>query len=449
MQLPIAIITAFNEKSNENYENVNYDFNWHTFSGNAGAWYTPANGDILHFRLGVKSAFSEGDAEGTIPMGGGNRNYSIIARIMYTHSFLDKFQWNIGGKFEQARFETANRPDAEENILIRSSDKKFNIYEIYSDISYQINNYFTCYAGLNFQYYNGNLKNFCVSPRAKISFSKNRFTFWADYAQTAQYLSLYPYFTVKTPVDIWYPLEKNMKPALCHQYSIGAEQEIQGGLTLYAGIFYKKMKHVKDFSSGLSTKYTALTDNMITGSGHARGVEFNLALEHRKISARFNYTLSESKRKFAEINNGKSFFPPYDVKHNVVVNTSYDISTRLTFNSLWTFSSGVYTTFPVGVAVAHNISSSQNKPILVPVYTDRYNYKLPNNHRLDLSLDYTIPYKYASLKLSIGAYNVYNQSNPSFVYFKAEQTANNHTKFIPKSKVMLPFIPYISFKIKL
>ena len=73
---------------------------------------------------------------------------------------MDKFQWNIGGKFEQARFETANRPDAEENILIRSSDKKFNIYEIYSDISYQINNYFTCYAGLNFQYYNGNLKNF-------------------------------------------------------------------------------------------------------------------------------------------------------------------------------------------------------------------------------------------------------------------------------------------------
>ena len=101
-----------------------------------------------------------------------------------------------------------------------------------------------------------------------------------------------------------------------------------------------------------------------------------------------------------------------------MVNTSYDISTRLTFNSLWTFSSGVYTTFPVGVAVAHNISSSQNKPILVPVYTDRYNYKLPNNHRLDLSLDYTIPYKYASLKLSIGAYNVYNQSNPSLSILK-------------------------------
>ena len=36
-----------------------------------------------------------------------------------------------------------------------------------------------------------------------------------------------------------------------------------------------------------------------------------------------------------------------------------------------------------------------------------------------------------------------------YPYFKAEQTATNHTKFIPKSKVMLPFIPYISFKIKL
>lgn len=92
-----------------------------------------------------------------------------------------------------------------------------------------------------------------------------------------------------------------------------------------------------------------------------------------------------------------------------MVNTSYDISTRLTFNSYGHFLQGLYH-IPCRSSCAHNISSSQNQPVLVPVYTDRYNYKLPNNHRLDLNLDYTIPYKLASLKLSIGAYNVYNQS---------------------------------------
>lgn len=430
-------------------ENIRYDFNWHTFSGNIGSWYTSANGDILHIRIGMKSGFSKGDANGTISMGGGNRNYSAIARILYTHSFSEKIQLNTGAKFEQARFETADKPDVDNNILIRSSDKKFNIYEFYFDLTYRLNNYFTFYGGANYQFYKGASSVHQVSPRAKISFSKGGLTLWTDYAQTAQYLSLYPYFTVKTPVDIWYPLEKHMRPTLCHQISVGAEQEIGGGLSLYAGLFYKKMRHVKDFASEVSTKYTALTDNMIEGRGNARGLELNVALNRPRFNMRMNYTLSESKRKFAEINQGKAFFPPYDVKHNIVFNSSYDIHPRLVLNVLWTFSSGVYTTFPVGVVVAHNITGSENKPVLVPVYTDRYNYKLPDNHRLDMNLDYIIPHKHTQIKISIGAYNLYNKSNPSFVYFKPEETADNHTKFIPKSKVILPFIPYISLRLKL
>lgn len=430
-------------------EDVDYQFNWHTFSGNAGCWYTPSNGDMLHLRIGVKSTFSKGDADGSLPMGGGNRHYSIIGRASYTHTCSEKLQITAGGKFEQSRIETANKPDLKDNILIRSSDKKYNITECYSNITYNLNSYFTFYSGINYQYFNGATKIHRISPRAKLNFTRNGLSLWIDYAQSVQYLSLYPYFTVKTPVDIWYPLDKNSKPAICHQYSLGAEQAIGASLTLYAGLFYKKMFHVKDFSSGIHTEYTALTDNMIDGKGHAKGLELNLGLRLRTCRFRLNYTLSESKRKFKEINQGKAFFPPYDVKHNIVANSSYDISKRLTFNALWTFSSGVHTTFPVGVAIAHNISSSANIPVLIPVYTDRYNYKLPDNHRLDVNLDYTVPYAHCSLRLSIGAYNVYNQSNPSFVYFKPEETENNRTKFIPKSKVMLPFIPYISLRLKI
>lgn len=428
-------------------DNVRYDFDWRTCSANAQASYIPNQKSILQFQVGIKSAFSKGNAEGGIPMGGGNRHYSVIGRIAYKKKFSDKIQLNTGGKFEQSRFETADKPEGYENLLVQSSDQRFNIIELYTDILYHINSSFTFNGGMNYQYYNGASQVHVLSPRAKISFSSGSLSIWADYSQTAQYLTLYPYFAVKTPVDIWYPLGKNMDPAICHQYSIGASHDINSIMSGYVGLFYKNMRHLKDFSSGFSTKYTTLTDQLIEGKGHAQGLEVNFTLNTSRLSARVNYTLSESKREFAEINQGRAFYPPYDVKHNIVINGSFDITRKITINSLWTYSSGVYTTFPSGIAISHDISGSDKIPILVPVYTDRYNYKLPASHRLDLNLDYNIPYEHASLKFSIGAYNVYNQSNPSFVYFKPVKE-DNDMKIVPKSKVILPFIPYISLRLK-
>lgn len=429
-------------------ENIRYDFDWHTCSANIGATYTPDARNSFRFQLGEKLAYSQGNAEGSIPMGGGNRHYSIIGRVAYSHSFSDKLQFNAGMKFEQAKFETADRPEGIGENLILSSDNNFNISETYIDINYHLNQSFTFNGGLNYQLYNGASVTHALSPRAKLSYSRGGFSVWADYSQTTQYLSLYPYFAVKTPVDIWYPLAKGMKPAICHQYSIGMGQEVGSWLSVYLGLFYKNMKHLKDFSSGMSTRYTTLTDEMIEGKGYARGVELNLAFTSTRLSARINYTLSESKRKFAQINQGRAFNPPYDVKHNIVVNGSYDITSRLTLNALWTYSSGVYTTFPVGMALAHDIAGSNKPPIIVPVYTDRYNYQLPASHRLDMNLDYHIPYKHAALKLSVGAYNIYNQSNPSFIYFKPVRTGGD-MKVVPQSKVILPFIPYISLRLNL
>ncbi len=204
---------------------------------------------------------------------------------------------------------------------------------------------------------------------------------------------------------------------------------------------------MKDFASDIQTEYSALSNRQIQGKGHAKGLEFDLTLNHHALYMRANYTLSESKRKFAEINNGKAFNPPYDVKHNVMINFSYQISPRLLLNTLWTFSSGgLQRPFLKGMVIAQNITEfNDDRPILIPVYTDRYNYKLPNNHRLDASLDYKFGGKNLLFKLSVGAYNVYNQSNPSFVYLSRKHGQPDQD--YPEIKVMLPFIPYVSLRI--
>ena len=81
---------------------------------------------------------------------------------------------------------------------MKSSDKDFNLYELYLDIAYHLNHYFSINVGGNYQFYSGETREHTFSPRAKISYTVNKFSIWADYAKTVQYLSLYPYFTVKT-----------------------------------------------------------------------------------------------------------------------------------------------------------------------------------------------------------------------------------------------------------
>ena len=429
-------------------DQVQYLFNWHTLSGNTSAYYIPRSTDMWTIQVGAKTAFSEGSASGNLPMGGGNRYYALLSRLSYSHRLSDHVRMQSGVKYEHNRFETAQREDGYGNALIKSSDKKFNLFDLHTDIDFHLNNNITINGGINYQFYQGETRRHTLSPRLKISYSAGEHvTLWADYAKTTQYLSLYPYFTVKTPVDIWYPLGKENRPAVCHQYSVGTSGEISAHLSVYAGLFYKKMNHVKDFIYESKTEYSILSDKQIEGNGDAKGMEIDLSFNHRKLYARANYTLSESKRRFAEINDGKAFFPPYDVKHNIVLNLSYEFSPQLVFNTLWTFSSGVYTTFPEGVVVAHNISDILDRPVFIPIYKDRYNYRLPNNHRLDANLDYSFIFRQFVCKLSAGAYNIYNQSNPSFVYFQPIEERSG-LRFAPKSKVTLPFIPYFSLRFK-
>lgn len=74
-------------------ENVRYDFNWKTFSGNLRTLYTPNEKNRFRLSIGGKSSFSEGDAKGSIPMGGGNRRYSLITQISYTGQLNDQLQF--------------------------------------------------------------------------------------------------------------------------------------------------------------------------------------------------------------------------------------------------------------------------------------------------------------------------------------------------------------------
>lgn len=408
---------------------------WNSFSANTRLRYTQGN-HLFSLKIGFRTRYNQGQTQQRTDTYEKSRNNGFSAEAGYDRPLSEKLWINAGMKFENSAFNFGN------NHLFQKN--RFNLYTAYTSLKYEISPEWNAEGGINYQYYSGAATAGTWSPRFRLNFNPRICHVWVDYAKTTQYLSLYPFFTIKSPLDIWFPLSKDSRPAVCHQISIGADKQIFENLYVYAALFWKNMNRVKDFTYGLKSDFVQLENQQTEGSGVAKGTEFDLIYNTEKFYFRANYTLSESWRKFSDINNGQKFHPPYDMKHNLLVNASWQFIPKWTLNVLWTYCSGSYATFPVGVSIAQNINNSDGEPQFIPIYRERYNFKLPDNHRLDVSTSYLQKYKKLDLTLNLGVYNAYNQPNASFVYFKPEIKDKYFTRFTPQSRVLLPFIPYLS-----
>lgn len=417
--------------------NIPDDMKWNTGSANLNLRYTGNNAE-LSWKTGFYQGGVMGNMDTRVSMTGKNRNENFATSLEYRRRMGERLDLLAGIKYERAFFRFNNLQTSNE------SRKEYNIGKTYLEFKYGLSEKLHLDGGINFQYYSGEVQAADCSPRLKLSWNSGRWNVWADYAKTVQYLSRYSLFTLKSPIDIWVPLGKGTAPAVCHQYSCGASCDIYPGLYLYAALFLKNMDKVKDFSMGLKNDLDILASLLLEGTGQAKGFEWDIIYNSPKFYLRANYTLSDSWRKFKAINGGNKFRPPYDIRHNILLNVSYKLGQGWKLNALWTYTSGTYATFPVGVAIARNVNDETGEPVFVPVYRDRYNFKLPDNHRLDVGVDYRKEYYKWTMVLDMGVYNVYNQQNAAFVYFVPQQKDRYYTRFVPRSRVLLPCIPYVS-----
>jgi len=412
-----------------------HELSWSSFSSNVRARYTGRSG-YLTLTGGFYSTLTSGSSGSHTYDGVKNRYGNKSGNIHYDGTIRQNIRYHAGSSFSSQTYDLdeQGKSDAE-------------IYTLYGGVQVGFLSDFTLDAGLNFQHYNGRAHSNDLSPRMKLSYQWRGYNFRVDYAKTVQYTTLYPYFTLKSPVDLHYPLAPGYTPASSSHYSVGFDTEVFDNFHLYAALFYKKMWHAKDFLYSVKSLQEDLGDLFTEGHGRARGVEVDAVYDMRRLYFRATYTLSESVRNFREINDGKDFHPPFDQKHNLLLTTSFLFAPQWRLNVSWTYFSGGYATFPVSVAVTQDIVSAGGGSRFVPVYRDRYNFKLPDNHRLDVSVDYEKRCKKIERTWSAGVYNLYNQQNPDFIYFEPEAKDTYYTQFVPYSKVLLPFIPYVSLTI--
>ena len=365
-------------------------------------------------------------------------------------SFNDKYK--IGFSKVEADYDYAINDDLQLLAGVSEEVMGFSYESGYSSVyslstawiggRYLYHNNLSLEAGVNAQYYSGNTHHMGVSPRLKLNYDLGGWGIWCDYAQTMQYVSVATTLTIKSPLDIAYPLNKGSKPTICHQVSAGVDHSFANGLYVYGALFYKKFLHAKDYIGRLVWEGASDTETQVAGKGKAYGIEVDASYNSKSFYVRGNYTFSNSWRQFDDINQGKRFKAPFDITHNLMLCTSIYLSKNIKLNAMWEYKSGIYTTFPVGVAVAQDIYDNGNNPMLVPVFRDKYNFRLPATHRLDASVDWMLK----SWTLTGGVYNLYNQPNISFLKFDAQSVDTYYVSFVPIGMVMLPTIPYLSIK---
>jgi hypothetical protein len=269
----------------------------------------------------------------------------------------------------------------------------------------------------------------------------------ASYNRTAQYIHLLSNTTASTPVDIWTPATNNIKPAMADQVALGYFQNFKDNKYEFSGeIYYKKLNDLVDYIDGADLILNELVESQtLDGEGRAYGAELMLKKAEGRFSGWVSYTLARSERLVDGINNNEWYASRFDQTHNLSVTTFYELTKRLTLSANFVYNSGTPTTFAnsgyyqQGYFVPNNDNNSRN------------NVRIPDYHRLDLSL--TIDPKPGNRKWKgqwvFGIYNIYSRRNPFSIYFRQENQRVNvgapvNTEAIRLS-VIGNFIPSISY----
>ena len=279
-----------------------------------------------------------------------------------------------------------------------------NAGSVIDSTTYSSGNFFNTYTGFE--------------PRLGAVFIVNEVSsIKASYSKNIQYIQQAQNSTAGSPLHIWFPASPNILPQIGHQIALGYFRNFKSGMfETSAEAYYKKTNNAIDFKDHadlLLNKY--MEGEMLRGKGWSYGVEVMVKKATGKLTGWASYTFSKSIREIDGINDNKPYDSPYDRPNDVSIVANYILNKHISFGATWVYSTGQPVTFPVGRFEYNNT--------IIPVYSDRNSYRMPDYHRLDLSVTFKPENKSGKKwhnEFNISIYNAYNRHNAYMINFKSE-----------------------------
>jgi hypothetical protein len=265
----------------------------------------------------------------------------------------------------------------------------------------------------------------------------------ASYNRMAQNLHLISNTNSPTPLDIWLPSNKYIKPLISNQVAAGYFRNFnRNEFETSIEVYYKDVQNIIDYKDGAELFLKEdLETELLRGSGYAYGMELLAKKQEGKFTGWVSYTLARSMRKVPGINSGKAYPSTYDRTHDVSVVLNHDLNSRFTVSANWVFSTGNPVTYPVA---KYDIQGNT-----LFYYAERNSNRIPDYHRLDLSATWN-PQKNETRKvkrsLNVSLYNVYARRNAYSIYFRQNEENPRMTE-ATRLSIIGTIIPAITWNI--
>ena len=332
----------------------------------------------------------------------------------------------------------------------------------YAEDDWRISDHLKINAGLNLTGFSVQGKFYpSLQPRlsGRYLFS-DRLSAKVGYAYMTQYLHLLSTSSVSLPTDLWVPVTAHITPMNSHQVAAGLFYNLLDSLNLSVEGYYKSMDNLLEYKDGASFwgSSQGWEQKVCMGRGWAYGIEFLAQKSLGRLTGWLGYTWSHTYRLFDRpgqtLNNGKPFPAKYDRRHDISLVLTYKFTDRFDASLTWVFSSGnaatlalqsfdpttsgLYTYSDYGDYYDYDYDYYSNDANQV---SSRNNYRMPNDHRMDISLNWHKKLKHGRRTINLSVYNVYNHMNPYLIYRSSSYSEGASLKQLS----IFPILPSINY----
>ena len=244
----------------------------------------------------------------------------------------------------------------------------------------------------------------------------------AGYSRLRQYIQQVTNTTAALPTSRWHLSDTYTKPTIADQWSLGYFRNTADNAIEASGeVYYKTLTNAIDYRDGAELQLApAVETQLVQGSGQAYGFEGLLRKNKGRWTGFMSYTYARTFLTInglyaaERVNNGNPYPANYDKPHTLNVLATHRPVTWFSLSLNFTYSTGRPTTQPSALARVGGI--------LIPIYLDRNQQRVPDYHRLDFSMTFeqnTLKKRRKNESSWVfSVYNVYARKNAYSVFYK-------------------------------
>jgi hypothetical protein len=266
-------------------------------------------------------------------------------------------------------------------------------------------------------------------------------SFKAGYARNIQHLHLLSNATASSPSDQWIGNSYNIQPEIADQYSIGYVNTFnENKYEMSTELYYKDLQNQLDYVDGAEVNTLADVESaLLYGVGRAYGIEWLLKKKEGLFTGWVSYTLSKTERKINGINQNNWYNAKQDRTHDIAVVGIYNLNARWSVSGVFVYNTGDAVTYPTGKYALQGQTLYQ--------YASRNANRMPDNHRLDISVTYDKKKKKKIQESwNFSLYNVYGRENAYRITFQDDPKNLSRTQIIQTS--LFRWVPSITYQFK-